>query len=313
MSRWSTRLGGRTVRRQYAVLSAVMTYALDTDRIIRSPCRRVRIAEPGPVRHMAITAEQVRSLAVATGTDNAPMVYLAAVLGLRWGECAGLRVGDINFLGKTVAVESQLTRGMGGHMVVGSPKWNSFRTMAAPEELLDLLAAHLRRRELTGAESERLVFGAPDGGALHYSNWRRRVWLPACRAAELEGFQFKMLRTANATAMIALAVDIKTAQARTGHRRATTLLDIYAKPTAPADRSAAEALGTHFFGGRDGGSSAAPESGEDARAINARWRSKTGRDGETTASSESDRDQGSHVGGASWNRTSDLSIISAAL
>jgi hypothetical protein len=210
---------------------------------MRSPCRRVRIAQPEPVRHLAISAEQVRSLAVATGTDHAPMVYLAAVLGLRWGECAGLRVGDIDFLGRTVAVESQL---------------------------------------------------------------------PACRAADLKGFQFKMLHTANATAMIALAVDIKTAQARTGHRRATTLLDIYAKPTAPADRSAAEALGTHFFGRRDGaGSSPAPESGEDARAISVRWRSKTGRDGDATSSTERNRDQGSDGGGASWNRTSDLSIISA--
>jgi hypothetical protein len=57
-----------------------------------------------------------------------------------------------------------------------------------------------------------------------------------------------MLRTANATVMVALAIDVKTVQTRAGHRRATTTLDIYAQPTAAADRGAAEALGTHFLG-----------------------------------------------------------------
>lgn len=50
------------------------------------------------------------------------MVYLAAVLGLQWGECAGLRVGAIDFLNRTVTVESQVTRGLKGRMVTGSPE-----------------------------------------------------------------------------------------------------------------------------------------------------------------------------------------------
>ena len=71
--------------------------------------------------------------------------------------------------------------------------------------------------------------------------------MPACQAVGLSGFQFKMLRTANATAMVALAVDIKTAQSRAGHRRASTTLDFYAQPTKRADRAAADALGSYFF------------------------------------------------------------------
>jgi len=53
---------------------------------------------------------------------------------------------------------------------------------------------------------------------------------------------------ANATAMVAMAIDVKTVQTRVGHRRATTTLDIYAQPTAAADRGAAETLGVHFLG-----------------------------------------------------------------
>ncbi len=110
-----------------------------------------------------------------------------------------LRVGGIDFLTRTVTVDTQLTRGLKGQMVTGGPKWNSKRTLAVPDELIELLAAHLRRRKLTGGDSGALVFSSRDGQALHYSNWRRRVWSPACQAAGLPGFQFKMLRTANAT------------------------------------------------------------------------------------------------------------------
>jgi integrase len=313
---WSTRLGARSVRRHYAVLSAIMTFALDTDRIVRSPCRRIRLPEPEPVRQMAVTPEQLHGLADAVGADTGGMVYLAAVLGLRWGECAGLRVGAIDFLNRTVTVESQLTRGLKGRMVTGSPKWNSTRTMAAPEVLLEQLATHLRRRGLTGAVGDSLVFCAPDGQPLHYSNWRRRVWVPACQSAGLEGFQFKMLRTANATVMVAMAIDVKTVQTRVGHRRATTTLDIYAQPTAAADRGAAEALGVHFLGSPRSdepseGSPAPPSRA--SRAMNARWMSSEAPNGYPEKGQETAPDQGDDVGGASKNRTCDLSIISAAL
>jgi integrase len=247
VNEWSMQLGPRTVRRQYAVLTAIMTFAVDTDRLVRTPCRRIRLPDIDPVAHVIITPEQLAKLAQAVGPDTSTMVFLGAVLGLRWGECAGLRVGGIDFLARTVTIDTQLTRGLKGQMVTGGPKWNSNRTLAVPDEMIDLLAAHLRRLQLTAGDPDAFIFSAPDGRALHYSNWRRRVWMPACQIVGLAGFQFKMLRTANATAMVALAVDIKTAQSRAGHRRASTTLDFYAQPTKRADRAAADALGSYFF------------------------------------------------------------------
>jgi integrase len=247
VNEWTATLGPRTVRRQYAVLRAIMTFAVDTDRIGRSPSRKIKLPEERPVNHRIVTPAELRELAAAVGTDTSPMVYLGAVLGLRWGECAGLRVGGVDFLTRTVAVDVQLTRGEHGRMVEGDPKWQSQRTMAAPETLIELLAQHFSRRGLTGATPEALVFVSPDGDALHYSNWRRRVWDPARKKVHLDELTFQALRTANTTAMVALAIDVKTAQTRAGHRRATTTLDIYARPTAAADRSAADRLGTYFL------------------------------------------------------------------
>jgi integrase len=247
VSAWTLALGPRTVRRQYAVLRAIMTFVVDTDRIGRSPCRKIKLPEERPVNHRIVSPTELRELAVAVGAGNSPMVYLGAVLGLRWGECAGLRVGGVDFLARTVTIDIQRTRGEHGRMVEGDPKWQSQRTMAAPEALIELLSQHFAQRGLTGATPDALVFVSPEGEALHYSNWRRRVWDPARKKAHLDTLTFQALRTANTTAMVALAIDVKTVQTRAGHRRATTTLDIYARPTAEADQNAAARLGSYFL------------------------------------------------------------------
>jgi hypothetical protein len=112
----------------------------------------------------------------------------------------------------------------------------------------------------------------------------------------------------------ALAVDVKTAQTRVDHRRATTTPDVYAQPTASAGRGAVEMLGDHFLGTDPSvkGSTRGSKNST-SRAVDARWDSSKGiivrRRKDQEVASDVDEDGG----GASWNRTSDLSIISAAL
>jgi integrase len=289
-----------------------MTFALDSDRIARSPCRRIRLPEPDSIRHTILTPEELHRLAAAVGPDSSGMVYLAALLGLRWGECAGLRVGGIDFTNRMVSVETQLTRGIQGHMVTGPPKWNSVRTVAAPDGLLRLLDNHLAGRCISHENKDALVFVSTDGNPLHYSNWRRRIWVPACRDVGLDGFQLKMLRTTNATIMVALAVDVKTVQTRVGHRRATTTLDVYAQPTAAADRLAADVVGNFFL--PKTGASPDGQTVETAARDKRAMETSTGVGlhlvrGEEKEALTCDDDES----GGSKNRTCDLSIISAAL
>jgi integrase len=91
------------------------------------------------------------------------------------------------------------------------------------------------------------VFVSPDGGPLDYGNWRRRVWLPACRAVGLDGLVFHDLRRANATGLVAEGVDVKTAQARLGQSDPRMTLAIYAQATSDADRAAADRLAARFL------------------------------------------------------------------
>lgn len=83
---------------------------------------------------------------------------------------------------------------------------------------------------------------AGEGGVVDYAHWRQRVWLPAVEAAGIDGLTFHDLRRANATALGAEHVDIKTAQTRLGHADPRTTLGIYAKATSEGDRKAAEAV-----------------------------------------------------------------------
>ena len=184
--------------------------------------------------------------------QHQPIVWLGATLGLRWSEIVGLRVGRLDLLHKSLTVAEAITRAEKGRLVSGEPKSRAGkRTLPLPEALKEILAAHLARRVLTAIDADALVFADSEGGPLSYSNWRRRVWLPACRAADCEGAGFHDLRRATGTGLVADGVDVKTAQKILGHADVRMTLELYAQGEDAADRMAAEKLGNRFHA-RDG-------------------------------------------------------------
>ncbi len=240
--------------RQFVHQRLHCNYAVASDVIVRSPCRGIKLPAIAPRRRHVVTAEELAALADALGEAYSAMAYLGAVLGLRWGEIAGLRVGRLDFLARTLTVAEQLTRGTGGRMVLGAPKSQAGRrTLAVPAPLMDTLSAHVARRGLTGADVDELLFVGTEGGVLQYSNWRHRVWQPACETAELDELSFHDLRRASATAMVLSGVDLKTAQTRLGHSNPALTLGVYAQATEAAGHgAAADTLGAHWIWPRDG-------------------------------------------------------------
>jgi integrase len=246
---WSRQAAPRSVRRQYGVLTAILNQAVESDLISRTPARGVRLPRLTETRKPhVVSAGELATLADALGPRYSAMAYLGAVLGLRWGECAALRVGHLDFLARTLKVAEQRTRGLGGRMVECPPKSSAGRrTLSVPTPLMEVLAEHLRRRGVTAAEPEAYVFVGSHGGPLEYSGFRQRVWQPACRVAGLPELGFHDLRRANATALVHSGVDVKTAQDRLGHTDPRMTLAIYAQATSEADRAAAEKLGEAFM------------------------------------------------------------------
>jgi integrase len=222
------------------------------DRIARSPGRGIRLPAIQPTDRPVLTRENLADLAEAQEPHYGTMVYLGAVLGLRWGECAGLRVSRIDFDRSTITIAEQVTRGVGGPSVIGPPKSQAGRrTLAAPQRLMELLANQLEVRGLTTRDTDAFVFASSDGEHLDYSNWLHRIWYPARRQAGVEWAQFHDLRRANATGLVLEGVDLKTAQTRLGHTDPRLTLGIYAQATTEADRQAAERLGERFLPRQD--------------------------------------------------------------
>jgi integrase len=176
-----------------------------------------------------------------------PMVWIGAMSGLRWGEVAALRVRRLDVLRSTVHVAETIARGKKGERHFGPPKSEAgIRTLAIPAVLVEMLAEHLVRRGLTGADADALLFVAENGAPLDYSNWRRRVWLPAVKKTDLGNVGLHDLRRANATSLVTSRVDLKTAQTRLGHSDPRLTLGLYAQATTTADRAAADAIGEWF-------------------------------------------------------------------
>jgi site-specific recombinase XerD len=87
---WTATQAPSTVGRQYSCLRAIFTWAEDSEIITRNPCRAVRLPQVRLVDRPALTVPQLDTLATVLGTDSAPMMWLGTVVGLRWGEVAGL-------------------------------------------------------------------------------------------------------------------------------------------------------------------------------------------------------------------------------
>jgi integrase len=244
---WTKAYAPNTVRHHYAVLRAILNAALDADLIGRSPCRGVKLPSVEQSEHHIVTADELARLALELGDRYRALAYTAAMLGLRFGELAGLRVGRLDLLRGTVTVAESLGEAR-GELVSGPPKSAAGRrTLSIPRSLASMLSEHLSRQGTTGADPGAFVFAAPGGGPLRYSNFRSLVWAPACRRAGLEGLQLHDLRRAAATAMVASGVDVRTAQARLGHSDPRLTIGLYAQATNDGDRAAAERLEEHFM------------------------------------------------------------------
>jgi integrase len=129
-----------------------------------SPCHRVRLPRDDRPLVVAPTVEQVTALAAVVPARSRALVVLLAGSGLRIGEALGLNVAAVDFLRRTVKVEShRLPSGR-----IGPPKTpQSARTVPLGQVVIDELAAHLAAHPSDGP-----LFTITTGKPLAYRTWR---------------------------------------------------------------------------------------------------------------------------------------------
>ncbi|MFW0789656.1 tyrosine-type recombinase/integrase [Gordonia sp. CPCC 205333] len=160
---WISGLSGEksptVVLRAHGVLAGILDDAVRAKpkRLASNPSRLVtNLPQKAKKKHVYLTAEDVADLAAAAG-PRAPIVYVLAYCGLRWGELVALRVSDVEFLRRRISVHRNAVW-VGQQCVVGETKGREARSVPVPQFVLDMLAAECREKALAD-----LVFPGDDG------------------------------------------------------------------------------------------------------------------------------------------------------
>ncbi|MGH9107320.1 MAG: tyrosine-type recombinase/integrase, partial [Acidimicrobiales bacterium] len=139
----------------------------------------------GPSRERStLTLEELDRLAEAVPGEYRALMLMAGVLGLRWSECAGLRVEDVDFLRRTLRVRQTIAEVEGRLIVADTKSRSSSRTLSVPAFLVEEVAEHLASHR-AGAGPDDLVFTSPEGGPLR-RYFAERVFIPAVKLAGID-------------------------------------------------------------------------------------------------------------------------------
>ncbi len=237
--------GGKTlapgsVAQAYRTLNRVLSAAVDDELIGRNPLRGVKPPRPNSEEMRFLSHDDVATLAAAVDERYRALVLVAAYCGLRAGELGALRRKHVDLLHRSITVVEQVQY-LGATRVLSAPKTAAGRrSVAIPAFVAAALNEHLMTRAAQGADD--LVFQAPEGGYLRPENFRRRVWLPAVRAAGLAPLRIHDLRHTCASLAIAAGADVKVLQRMLGHASAALTLDRYGHLLPGQAESVAERL-----------------------------------------------------------------------
>jgi integrase len=159
--------------------------------------------------------------------------------GLRFGEAAALRPGDLDLLRRRIRVVRAVAE-VNGEVLLGSPKTHQARTVAFPSFLVEEAAIYIGH-----LEDAPLLFPNQADGYLSVRNWKRRIFDPAARRAKLTPPPLRVhdLRHTAASLSIAAGASVKAVQSQLGHLSATTTLDRYAHLWPDELDSLGDALG----------------------------------------------------------------------
>ena len=219
-------LNPKTVRNILSVVGPVLTTAVRDGSITTNPAREVakpRITSIKEIR--PASADDILRLTAEMTDHDRLLVTFAAFTGLRAGECGGLQVGDIDFPGRKINVRRSVSEA-GGQVQFTSPKNGKSRAVPVPPFLLKQLAAHLVA--LGGStDIEAQVFRSSRGETYRHSNFYKRVFEPAIKAAGMDGFWFHHLRHTYASLLIKEGAHPKVIMDRMGHSSIQITMNTY--------------------------------------------------------------------------------------
>ena len=205
----------------YQVLDQTLRFAVRSKYIAGNAADHIQLPRKTTPEKIALTHDQVRKLAEASG-ELATQVYTLAYAGLRYGECAALRVGDVDLQRRRLRVSRSVTAVAKMGLVEGATKTHEARTVPVPKFVADALA-----KQIKGKASADLVFPGPKGGwmPLDWFAWR---FQKACVTVGLDNVTPHTLRHTAGSLALASGASVVTVQKLLGHLSPITTMNVYA-------------------------------------------------------------------------------------
>jgi len=227
LRRTTSELAGRyaaeTVARTMRWVRLTLNQAVRDRRIISSPAEGVRLPRGRRSEMRLLNGVEVAELAAALPDRYGSLALVAAYTGLRWGELAGLRVGDLDMLRRRLTVRSTLVEASGQALRLGPPKSKaSERTITLPEFIVETLARHLK----SYPPIDEMVWTTERGSLLRRGSFGR-IWRKAVAESVGPPSRVHDLRHTHAAWLIADGEHPKAIQTRLGHGSISVTMDRY--------------------------------------------------------------------------------------
>jgi integrase len=238
-------LAPKTAQNYMTVLSSLLSFALEEGWITAHPALGLSMAPKGG--NGMLSAEQVmwpediaRLMKVAAGPLDRALYAVAAMGGLRKGECLGLRWRDVDFAGGRIRVRLQLARGD----LERAPKSGEGRPVPMAREVAEALQTLRETSPWTTPDD--LVFADPRTGRRIAWTPARRRSLKALKMAKLQHFsRFHDLRHSFASALAKAGRPERQIQEWCGHS-SPSVTRKYMRSFAPEQAADLEAVDAAF-------------------------------------------------------------------
>ncbi|MGH3347874.1 MAG: tyrosine-type recombinase/integrase [Nocardioides sp.] len=220
-------LAPSTAARYLGVFRRLLDFARQDGRIAVNPAATVRPPTAGYVKREGqyLTQDEIKELADACRGEYADVVWILALAGLRWGELAGLKVGDrVKVPGEGLRLQRTVMSSKDkGALFEDTLKNNRSRTVPLVEDLVPIAD-----KWSEGKASGDWLFHAPKGGPLREPNWKRSVgWAAAVRKIGRPTLRVHDLRHTCASLWLGAGADPKVVQRILGHASAAMTMDLY--------------------------------------------------------------------------------------
>jgi integrase len=249
---WAVWTGAWSTKKDaVSLLSRLMKRALKAKLIAENPVPQIEVGRdqsPDPVARALEPAELTELFLRVPPGEYRRAIYALAYAGLRFGECAGLIVRDVNLAEGVMHIRRSASLDAHGRLdaVARRPKSRSVRTVPILDQFAPVLAEAIR-----GKDDLDLVFPGPRGGTLTSKNLSRAIkwedWREDIRRYPdgVAPLRFHDLRHTACTLFLRASVPVHEVQLIMGHS-SIAVTELYAHSNAERIRGAGAKLSAYL-------------------------------------------------------------------